>query len=701
MKKKKNAVSEKEIERREGERLVALAGNPNVGKSTLFNLLTGMNQHTGNWTGKTVSAASGRFTHKEKSYLLCDLPGTYSLNAHSAEEEVARDFICFSGADAALVVCDASCLERNLNLVLQTSEITRKCVVAVNLMDEAAKKQITVDCRRLSCLLGVPVCPITARSGEGVDELLDALAAVCDNPAAVNDPTVIYEDEIEGCISRLTPLLERRIGSICSSRFAAVHLLEYDSAFTERLSEAVGYDVCLDEEIAAALDNERARLTDCGFIRSKLNDSTVTAFITKAEDIANACVSFGKPDYYERDRRIDKLLTHPVFGVPLMLLLLAAVFWITIKGANVPSEMLSNLLFGLSEKLNAAIVGAGAPEWLRGALIDGVYRTLAWVVSVMLPPMAIFFPLFTILEDIGYLPRIAFTLDRYFKHSGACGKQALTMAMGFGCNAAGVTGCRIIDSPRERLIAMLTNCLVPCNGRFPMLILIISMFAAGSGLIQAGALTAIILMGIILTLLMSRILSKTILKGETSSFTLELPPYRRPQIGKIIVRSIFDRTLFVLGRAITSAAPAGLIIWLCANLPMGDSTILGTAAGFLDPFARLMGLDGIILMAFILGLPANEIVIPIMLMGYMCSGTLTEVTDPAALLSVLRDNGWTLTTALCTMIFSLCHFPCATTLMTIKKESGSRKWAFAAFLLPTVMGIILCIAVAAVGRLII
>lgn len=700
MRKKNDAAAANIGKHGDDELLVALAGNPNVGKSTLFNLLTGMNQHTGNWTGKTVSSAEGRFTYSGKTYILCDLPGTYSLNAHSAEEEVARDFLCFSGADAVLVVCDASCLERNLNLVLQTLEITGKAVVAVNLMDEAEKKKIKVSCGELSKLLGVPVCPITARSGEGVDALLSALAEVCEKPAPEAQPLVIYPDEIESSVSRIVPLTEKYFGSICDSRFAAVSMLAGDKTMIGRMSETAGIELGGDDELSAACSAEQKRLAEAGISRSDIEDSIVSSFVNKAEDIAALSVTFGDPQYYERDRRIDKVLTHPVLGVPIMLLLLAAVFWITICGANVPSEMLSDLLFGLGDKFSDMLVNAAAPEWLRGVLIDGIYRTLAWVVSVMLPPMAIFFPMFTLLEDAGYLPRIAFTLDRFFKQSGACGKQALTMAMGLGCNAVGVTGCRIIDSPRERMIAMLTNCLVPCNGRFPTMIMIIAMFFAwGGGAGSVVMLTGIILLGIFLTFAVSALLSKTVLKGVPSSFTLELPPYRCPQFGKVIIRSVFDRTLFVLGRAVTAAAPAGLIIWLCANLQWGDVSLLTAVSQLLDPFARIMGLDGIILLAFILGFPANEIVIPIMIMGYMCTGTLTEITDPTALKTLLCDNGWTWVTALCTIIFSLCHFPCATTIMTIKKESGSRKWTLFAFLLPTLIGILLCIAAANIGHL--
>ena len=388
-----------------------------------------------------------------------------------------------------------------------------------------------------------------------------------------------------------------------------------------------------------------------------------------------------------------------------MLLLLAVVFWLTITGANYPSQILSNALFWVQDQLTILFDILGAPEWLHGMVVLGAYRVLAWIVSVMLPPMAIFFPLFTLLEDVGYLPRVAYNLDRPFKRCQACGKQALTMCMGFGCNAAGVVGCRIIDSPRERLIALLTNSFVPCNGRFPTIIAILTMFFIGTSgglfdsVLSALLLTLVILLGIFMTFAVSKLLSQTILKGMPSSFTLELPPYRKPQVGRIIVRSICDRTLFVLGRAAAVAAPAGLVIWILANVTVGDVTLLKYCANFLDPFARLIGLDGIILMAFILGFPANEIVIPIAIMAYLAQGTITDMPNLMELRQLLVDNGWTWVTAICTILFSLMHWPCSTTLLTIKKETNSWRWTGLALLIPTVTGIVLCFLVANIAKL--
>ncbi|MGN0674185.1 MAG: ferrous iron transport protein B [Oscillospiraceae bacterium] len=702
----KNACGEAfVIQKNDGDKVIALAGNPNVGKSTVFNALTGMNQHTGNWTGKTVQNAQGRCQCGENSYVMVDIPGTYSLLAHSAEEEVARDFICFGVPDAVIVVCDATCLERNLNLVLQTIEITENVLVCVNLLDEAKKKKIKVDLAELSGKLGVSVCGAAARSGEGIDKMMEKLPeTIARKPSG--DPCVVYPDEIENAIRIITPVLEKKLDGRLSARWTALKILDCDEKLNASISSFLGFDIDSDEEISAAVSEALQYLDSSGIDSSKLKDIIVSTIIRRAERIAAECVDFEKPDYYERDRRIDRILTHKIWGVPVMAALLLLIFWITIEGANYPSALLFSALFSLGDKLSSGLASIGTPEWLRGMLIDGIYRVLAWVTAVMLPPMAIFFPLFTLLEDVGYLPRAAFNLDKYFKKANACGKQALTMAMGFGCNAAGVTGCRIIDSPRERLIAILTNCFVPCNGRLPTLIAVITMFmtAGAGGLGQSFAavaiLTGVIILGVILTLAMSRLLSATVLKGIPSSFTLELPPYRRPQIGKVIVRSVFDRTIFVLGRAVAVAAPAGLVIWLLGAVKIGDAALLTIFADFLDPFARFIGLDGVILLAFILGFPANEIIVPIILMAYLSTGKIVEYESLASLKQLLTDNGWTITTAVCTVIFMLCHFPCSTTCLTIKKETGSIKWTAAAFLLPTVTGIVLCAVTANIMRLV-
>jgi len=428
--------------------------------------------------------------------------------------------------------------------------------------------------------------------------------------------------------------------------------------------------------------------------------------VKKAEEVSKEVYSLNNSSNSNRDKKIDKILTSKKFGIPIMLCFLGIIFWITIIGANYPSKMLSNFFKFLEEKLIFVFDYFDSPFWLKSLLIDGIYQTLTWVIAVMLPPMAIFFPLFTFLEDLGYLPRIAFNLDKCFKKCCTSGKQALTMCMGFGCNAAGVVGCRIISSPRERLIAILTNNFVPCNGRFPFLITMSTIFIGSffggfaSSIVSTLCVLLLILLGIYLTLIASKILSKTLLKGFPSSFILELPPYRKPQLGKILVRSIFDRTLFVLGRAVAVAAPAGLVIWLFANINISGLSLLTHIANFLNPFAKLIGFDGYILTAFILGFPANEIVLPIILMSYMSSGSLVNLEDTFAIGKILSQNGWTLLTGINAMIFSLLHFPCSTTLMTIKKETNSWKWTLLAFALPTICGIIICMITTFVYNLI-
>ncbi|HIZ78270.1 MAG TPA: ferrous iron transporter B [Candidatus Lachnoclostridium stercorigallinarum] len=631
--------------------VIALAGNPNVGKSTIFNGLTGLRQHTGNWSGVTVTAASGAFEADGKNYLLVDLPGIYSLDSRAGEEEVARDFLCSGLARMAIVVCDATCLERGLYLLRQilsldyVKDMGMPVILCVNLWDEARRKGIEIDFSLLRDVLQIPVAPICARSRKDLKELKQLI-------------------------------------------------LDSDG---QRFS----YD-CLD---------------------------------FSPKQLAQEAVLWPEANYRKREEILDRLLTGPVTGILIMLLLLFGVFWISMAGANYPSALLWNLLFSMEEKLASLLRLLGASPVSIDCLVYGIYRVLAWVVSVMLPPMAIFFPLFTLLEDLGYLPRAAFNMDRAFQKCRACGKQCLTMAMGLGCNAAGVIGCRIIDSPRERLLAILTNAFVPCNGRLPTLFTMISLFfimaGAGSSLSPAGTsaadfsgfagsslaaallLTLVLIIGVLMTLGVSWLLSHTLLRGIPSAFTLELPPYRRPQVGRILVRSVFDRTLFVLGRAAAVAAPAGFIIWILANISFtgplngwfaaaGPNTpsLLSGLTGFLDPLGRLMGLDGVILAAFILGFPANEIVLPIILMAYLQTGRLVQMEELSSLSAIFLEHGWTPSTPLCLMIFCLFHWPCSTTCLTIRRETGSLKWTAAAILLPTAAGVILCTAANALCSLI-
>ncbi|WMI82139.1 ferrous iron transport protein B [Anaerotignum sp. MB30-C6] len=688
-----------------GDKVIALAGNPNVGKSTVFNGLTGMNQHTGNWPGKTVTNAQGYCSTKNHSYVLVDIPGTYSLMAHSAEEEVARNFICFGEPDVVVVVCDATCLERNLNLVLQTLEISKNVIVCINLMDEAKRKHIKIDLNAISKRLGVPVVGAVARKKNSLSTLMEVVDKVVDGNIKATPLSIQYPKEIEEAIGVLEPVVKNKVGEMLNSRWLSLKLLDQDESLVREINTYLGYDFLNDEELNEAYAHGKSILDSYKIDSDLLKDKIVSSLVRKAEEVCLGAVTFEKEGYNASDRKIDKILTSKVTGYPIMLALLALVFWLTITGANYPSQMLADGLFWVQDRLTEFFQYMNAPNWLHGILVLGVFRVLAWVVSVMLPPMAIFFPLFTLLEDAGYLPRVAYNLDKSFKRCCACGKQALTMCMGFGCNAAGIVGCRIIDSPRERLLAILTNNFVPCNGRFPTLIAILTMFFVGtaggaySSIVSALLLTSIIVLGIFVTFAVTKILSKTLLKGVPSSFTLELPPYRKPQIGKVIVRSIFDRTLFVLGRAIVVAAPAGMVIWLMANITVGDTSVLNHCASFLDPLARLMGLDGVILLAFILGFPANEIVVPIIIMAYMSQGSILELDSLVEMKELFVNNGWTWITAICTMLFSLMHWPCSTTLLTIKKETGSWKWTALAAGIPTAVGIMSCIFFATAARI--
>ena len=682
--------------RNKEDKIIALAGNPNVGKSTIFNSLTGMKQHTGNWPGKTVANAQGYCKSKNKSYTLVDIPGTYSLLAHSPEEEIARNFICFSAPDAVVVVCDATCLERNLNLVLQTMEITDNVIVCVNLLDEAKRKGIKIDIDLLSKKLGVPVVGTVAKDKKSLNKLLDKLDLITEKPNN-SDFQIKYPEPIEKAIEKLTDILEKKLENKINCRWLALRLIDPDRSLNKEIEKFLKKDLLSDNEIKTTLNDVLIYLYNEGFREKSLREAIASAPILSAEEICKETVII-KENYKEFDLKTDKILTSKKYGYPIMFFLLLVVFWITIFGANYISDLLSFLFLKVELLLTSFLEKINTPLFLKGLIIDGIYRIPAWVISVMLPPMAIFFPLFTLLEDIGYLPRIAYNLDKPFKKCRSCGKQALTMCMGFGCNAAGVVGCRIIDSKREKLLAIITNSLVPCNGRFPMIITLISVFFVKSDsflstLYSALILAVIIIFGILMTFLVTKILSITLLKGMPSSYLLEMPPFRKPEIGSVIIRSVFDRTLFVLGRSVMVAVPAGIIIWLIANINIYGNSILLHCTELLNPVGLIMGLDGVVLMAFILGFPANEIVLPLALMTYLSSGSITDISAIDEIHQILTVNGWTHITAICTIIFSLIHWPCSTTVLTIKKETGSFKWTVISVILPTLIGFILCVLI--------
>ena len=670
--------------------VIALAGNPNVGKSTVFNALTGLHQHTGNWSGKTVGTAEGRFRRGKKEIRLVDLPGAYSLTADSAEEEVARDFLCFEHPDAAVVICDACCLERNLIFAIQVAQIIPKTMLCVNMMDEARHRGIKIDLDALSKETGIPAVGVSAARYEGLDELEENMIKLVEGRLHTVFIPVRYPKAIENATESLAPVLARKYG--IKAVFPVIKLIENEHGFVSAFERRFG-EIASDPELTGAIGKAARIMRDGGITKKNVSDRVAACAVLRAEEICLSAVDASEQKAVRRDGKIDSVLTGGIWGIPVMLLLFAGIFWITVSGANYPSQWIASGFAIAEEWLCKGLSAINAPPVLADIIVNGVWRVLSWVVSVMLPPMAIFFPLFTLLEDLGYLPRVAFNLDRSFKAAGACGKQALTMCMGLGCGAVGVTGARIIDSPRERLIAIITNCFVPCNGRFPAIIAIVSMFLTSgsrfSSLVSALIMTGAISLSVLMTLVVSRILSKTVLKGVPAGFTLELPPYRIPRIGKVILRSVLDRTLVVLGRAVVVALPAGIIIWACSNINIGQETVLKTVATAIDPFARLFGMDGNVLFGFILALPANEIALPIMAMGYS-GGALAEISSLETTAALFYANGFGTVNAICTLVFILFHWPCATTILTIWKETKSIKWTVLSVIVPLLTGLSLC-----------
>jgi len=718
--------------------VVALAGNPNTGKSTVFNALTGLRQHTGNWPGKTVARAEGGFASGEKRYKLVDLPGTYSLLSTSSDEDVARDFILFGQPDVTVIVVDASRLERNLGLVLQVLEITPRVVLCLNLMDEARRHGLTVDARQLARELGVPVVPTAARNGEGLDELRKAIAEVASGEVEGKPHRKFkFSPELQRAVTDLAKKVEAMFPGLPHADWVALRLLDGD----ERIAQAVERgdlgslqqrDFTLQADALAPAktgpENATGRprvaelLSAASAIRWQVgrdfHESLVEDIFAEAGRIADSVVTrSGQKPRIDFDRAMDRLVTSRKFGIPIMLAIMTVVFWLTIAGANVPSAMIASLLIDtIHPMLKSGAAALGVPWWINGLFLDGMYLATAWVISVMLPPMAIFFPLFTLLEDFGYLPRVAFNLDNLFKRAGAHGKQALTMSMGYGCNAAGVVATRIIESPRERLIAIITNNFALCNGRWPTQILIATIFVGGmapaylAGFVSALAVVTVALIGVALTFLSSWVLSKTVLRGEVSIFSLELPPYRPPRLLRTLYTSLIDRTIIVLWRAVVFALPAGAVIWIISNVKIGETSLAVHAIRTFQPFGLLLGLTGVVLLAYIIAIPANEIVVPTILMLTVMStglagvgqgaGVMFELDSASGVADVLRAGGWTLLTGVNLMLFSLVHNPCSTTIYTIWKETRSAKWTAVSALMPVALGFLICFLVAQVWRIV-
>lgn len=613
-----------------------LLGNPNVGKSTVFNALTGLKQHTGNWSGKTVDAAFGKYTYNNIEHKIIDLPGTHAVNSCFSEEEVTGTEIMLGSKDSQESVCrsttiiigDGTSLERSIGLALDYLE---KCgnnaIFCVNLCDIAKKKGIEINFDKLQKTLGIPVIGISAKKKSDINSLKTLIDDFMLNPQNTKDESD-------------TPDFKNAPSSSISSRMQT------------------------------------------------------------AKKIMSECVKYTKEQNEKSfEYRFDKILTSKRYGIPIMILCLGFILWLTICGANYPSDLLAKLFGFLKPYIEGFFVNLHFPPFLTGILCDGVYETVTWIIAVMLPPMAIFFPLFTLLEDFGFLPRIAFNLDKCYARTNMSGKQCLTQCMGLGCNCVGVVGARIMPNETQRTVAILTNSLMPCNGRFALLIAMSTIFIGGSMAVQVSGVIPmlcvlfLICLSVVVTWCVSYCLTKTIYKNDNEIFALELPEYRKPEIAKTLIISLVNRTAKIVGRALLVSAPTGALVWLMANIQIDGITLLSYASNALDPFGRFLGVDGFIILAFILSLPANEITLPILVMGYLATGSMAEISDMETLKNILTANGWTIVTAINMMLLTLYHSPCITTLLTIYSETKSLKTVALSIVIPCVVGIILCLLV--------
>lgn len=650
---------------------ILLLGNPNVGKSSIFNILTGENQHTGNWIGKTVETKLGKYNYQNNIYNIYDLPGTYSLNSTSVEEEVTKEAILFTNYDLIIVVIDSTAIRRNLNLLFQILEYNTNVILCLNLIDIANNQKIKIDIEKLKSILKIDVIATSSYKKIGIDTLKEYISK---NVVKTTFPK-FYIEYNQNLLDAIKYINEKYK---IDNNYIALKIIENDIKILKRFKIK---ENIINDGLILKKELEKAKTIDEQIIDGykQLEDKIIKETVTKKNSNSQ-----------NKRRKVDKILTNKITGIPIMVLMLSIILFITIYLSNYPSTLLFNIFSNIEKYLINIFDFFKIPDFIKSPFIDGIYKTLSWVVSVMLPPMAIFFPLFSILEDLGYLPRVAFNLDGIFASCHSCGKQSLTMMMGIGCNAVGVTNARIIENKKQRLIAIVTNNLVPCNGRFPMIISLITMFLASSKKISVLYLLIFLFLSFIITLIVTYLMS-LVLKEEETSFTLELPPFRKPQIIKTIIRSFKDKTLQVLKRAIIISIPAGLLIYVLANFKFLDSNLLSYFNDFLNPLGNIMGLDGIILTAFLLAFPANEIVIPIIIMTLLKNGVMTDIADLKTLKELLVNNGWTYKTAILTIIFSIFHFPCSTTMLTIYHETKSKLWTAISFILPTLIGVLLCI----------
>jgi len=665
--------------------VVGLAGNPNVGKSAVFNTLTGGRQHVGNWPGKTIEQAEGNFRHGEWQIHLVDLPGTYSLAAQSPEEIVARDYILSDEPDVIVDVVDATCLERNLNLTLQSLELTDKVVVALNLMDEVRRQGWEIDTEALEKALGVPVIPTVAVEGKGLPELTEAIIAVAEGRRQTHPVLIDYGITIEGHVQDLEADLDS-LGISGQSRWLALRLLEDDPEIVKAFQEGDLVHCCLREDATPASPEAlQALLRRATRLREATHPDARIEIVRRryelAHEVTHRVAHHLRAEETSLTERLDRIITHRIWSWPIMLAILVGVLWITIQGANVPSSWLAGAFGWLAEVVRSFLLGINAPWWVVGSLVDGLIVGTGTVVAVMLPPMIIFFTAFNLLEDIGFLPRIAFNLDRLMRAVGSQGKHTLVAMMSFGCNVTGVLSSRIIESPKDRIVAIVTAPLVLCNGRFGAGLALIILFF-GSRALQMTLLFLFISVGAML--LATWFLNRFLFRREPGGFVMELPPFRTPKWDQVIWRTLVHQVGHTMGRAILIAAPATLLIWLLGNLPPGapfEQTAIGHLVRVLAPLGKQLGLTGEMLVALLFTLPAKEIVVSSLAMTYGLQSTLA---DSRAILDYLAQT-WTTLVAFSFLTFYMLYLPCLVTVWATWKETRSLKWTVVSLLLPLVM----------------